>query len=113
MRHSKPPLEQVKERFGSKEKLVDAVAELTARGKDDVAELKNQLRGAANAKLLRLHERATLIQERWGSVEKLVDELLSKMNRTKDEDYRNSLLAKSSGRLLDLLRRVEKRRQAA
>lgn len=46
-------------------------------------------------------------------MEKLVDDLLAKMKRTEDEDYRNSLLTKSPGRLLDLLRRVDKARKAA
>jgi len=113
MRYKKSPMQTVRERFGSKEKLIDTVAGMLAQGKDGVAELKAQLQGAANSKLLRLHERTTVIEERWGSVDKLVDDLLAKMHRTKDEDYRNSLLTKTTGQLLDLLRQVEKRRQAA
>lgn len=106
MRWKKAPMDVVKERFGSKDKLIEAVAELVGRNKEQVAELKESLRGAANGKLLRLHGMMTEIKDRFGGVEKLVDEILGKQNRTKDQDYRKSLLGKSPGRLLDLFRRI-------
>ncbi|MDY0000074.1 MAG: hypothetical protein RBU30_02140 [Polyangia bacterium] len=106
MRWKKAPIEVVKERFGSKDKLIDAVAELVGGNKEQVGELKESLRGAANAKLLRLHGMMTEIKERFGGVEKLVDEILKKQNRAKDQDYRKSLLGRSPGRLLDLVRRI-------
>jgi GTP1/Obg family GTP-binding protein len=113
MRFKQPPLQTVKEQFGSKDKLIDTVAELVGADKDDIAELKESLRGTANAKLLRLHEQMTTIQERWGGVNELVEEILTQLKRTADEDYRESLLRKSPGRLLDLMSRLEKRSRAA
>lgn len=109
MRFKKAPIEVVKERFGSKDKLIDAVSELVGKNKEQIAELKETLRGAANSKLLRLHGMMTEIQERFGSVDKLVEEILGKQNRAKDQDYRKSLLAKPPGRLLDLFRRVSRK----
>jgi len=112
MRFSKTPLQTVKDQFGSKDKLIETVAGLLGKNKDEVSELKESLRGSANAKLLRLHGMMTEIQERWGGVDKLVEEILTKLNRTKDDDYRTSLLSRTPGRLLDLARRVEKRAKA-
>ena len=109
MRWKKAPMDVVKERFGSKDKLIEAVAELVGKNKEQVGELKDSLRGAANGKLLRLHGMMSEIKERFGSVDKLVDEILGKQNRAKDQDYRKSLLAKTPGRLLDLLRRVSRK----
>lgn len=109
MRWKKAPLSLMKERFGSKDKLIEAVAELMDKNKDGAAELTESLRGAANGKLLRLHAMMTEIKDRFGGHEKLVDEILGKMNRLKDTDYRKSLLGRSPGRLLDLLRRVSRK----
>ena len=109
MRWKKAPLDVVKERFGSKDKLIEAVADLVGKNKDEVAELKESLRGAANGKLLRLHDMMTEIKDKFGGVEKLVEEILGKLNRAKDQDYRKSLLTRSPGRLLDLFRRASKK----
>ncbi len=113
MRFRQPPMQIVKEQFGSKDKLIETVAELVGKDKDEISDLKESLRGSANAKLLRLHERMTEIQQRWGGVDELVEEILSRLKRTRDEEYRESLLRKSPGRLLDLMGRLEKRGRAA
>ena len=108
MRFNQTPLQTVKEQFGSKDKLIDAVAGMLGKNKDEASELKESLRGSANSKLLRLHERMTVIQDRWGSVDKLVEAILTKKKRLKDDDYRESLMTRTPGRLLDLMRRAEK-----
>lgn len=109
MRWKKAPMDVVKERFGSKDKLIEAVAGLVGKDKDEVTELKDSLRGAANSKLIRLHDMMTEIKDRFGGVDKLVEEILGKLNRAKDQDYRKSLLGKSPGRLLDIFRRVSRK----
>ena len=72
----KSPLAQVKDSFGSKEKLVDALVSLPEgvldRGEDKDA-WKQQLLTAANTKLLKLHTVGSQVSKRFGSKEKLVD----------------------------------------
>ncbi len=109
MRFSKPPLLTVKERFGSKEKLVDELVDLLDPPKKERDIVRERLRTAANSKLLRLHRTLSEIKERFGSKEKLVDEILSLTNQSGDEARRSKLLSYSPGRLLDLYRRYSKK----
>lgn len=102
------PLARVKERFGSKEKLAQAVADLFAQVKEEKEDLKDRLKTAANTQLLRLHEVATQVKERFGSKEKLVEHLLALQNRVKDAGYREKLASFSLPRLMDMVRRFEK-----
>jgi hypothetical protein len=80
----KSPLAQVKDSFGSKEKLVDALVSLPEgvldRGEDKDA-WKQQLLTAANTKLLKLHTVGSQVSKRFGSKEKLVDALLGLQKR--------------------------------
>ncbi len=105
------PLQKVKERFGSKEKLAQAVADLFAQVKEEKEDLKERLMTAANTQLLRLHEVATQVKERFGSKEKLVEHLLALQNRVKDSGYREKLSAFSLPQLMDLVRRFEKNKK--
>ncbi|MCS6913182.1 MAG: hypothetical protein RMK29_04850 [Myxococcales bacterium] len=115
----KPPLMRVKEQFGSKEKLVDALVAMPAkvlprRDGEDKDAFRARLLTAANSKLLRLYERAKIIQSRWGSKEQLVEAVLGLQNRIKDQGYRSKLSAWSLGRLHDrvtALERAQRRRQ--
>ena len=115
----KSPLAQVKDSFGSKEKLVDALVSLPEGVLDralDKAEWKQQLLTAANSKLLKLHNVGSEIAKRFGNKEKLVDALLKLQSRSKDQDFRTKLVSLPVGKLYDRFRSVErasKRAQAS
>lgn len=102
------PLQKVKERFGSKEKLAQAVLDLFKQVKEEKEDLQDRIKTAANTQLLRLHEVATQVRERFGSKEKLVEHLLSLQNRVKDAGYREKLASFSLPKLMDMVRRIEK-----
>ena len=114
----KSPLARVKEKFESKEKLVDALVGLPGkifdRGEDeDKDAFRTKLLAAANGKLLKLYERSQAIQSRFGSKEKLVEALLTLQNRGKDKDYRGKLGAWTIGRLYDRVTSLEKAQKRA
>jgi len=103
---SKSPLAVMKEKFGSKEKLVDRVAGLVTPLEGETKEdLKTRLKGASNSKLLKLLNTEEKVSELFGSKDKLVDDLL-KLRRPggkkPDADFRGSLAKKSKGELLTL-----------
>ncbi len=114
----KSPLATVKEKFGDKAKLVEAVKALTTeelwlgrtsadRGND------RGLEHVSNAKLLRLHAVFSEVKEKFGSRAKLIDEVLSAENRSKDAGYRKRLEAYPVPRLYDLFKSTKKRGAAA
>jgi hypothetical protein len=108
----KSPLILVKDQFGSKEKLVEALIALPEsvfdRGDDDKDAFRKRLLGAANAKLLRLHKTGKSVSERWGSKEKLVDAILDLRKRGKDQDFRTKLSTLPIGKLFDQVSALEK-----
>ncbi len=104
-----PPLQQVKDQHGGKEKLVDKLLGLVDRGEESKDDLRSRLLSASNAKLLRLFAVSTEMKEKFGSKEKLVDALLGLLNRVKDSDYREKLLTLSPTRLLDIYRSRQKK----
>lgn len=111
----KSPLVLVKDQFGSKEKLVDALIALPESvfdrgedGEDDKDAFRKRLLGAANSKLLRLHRTGKAVSERWGSKAKLVEAILDLRKRTKDQDYRTKLSTLPIGKLYDQVSSLEK-----
>jgi hypothetical protein len=111
----KSPLAKVKEQFGSKDKLVDALIALPAsvvergeEGEEDKDAFRKRLLGASNAKLLRLHTTGKSVSERFGSKGKLVDAILNLHKRGKDQDYRNKLSTLPLGKLFDQVSALEK-----
>jgi len=108
------PLNTVKDRFESKEKLVAAVEKLMT---DDlwVPRLSSDRGGnkgvsqISNAKLLRLHDALTAAKEQFGTRAKLIDAILELENRSKDAGYRTRLEAYPVPRLLDLHRSSQRR----
>jgi hypothetical protein len=104
----KAPLQQVKDRFGGKEKLVEEILGLLERGeKSSKNELKTTLRTQSNSKLLTLHKRETRMRE-LGGREKVAESVLqARMGKEKkeDRDYRKHIENFSTGQLLNLAKR--------
>ena len=96
------PLARMKEGFGDKSKLVEAVEKLTGDGLW-VARINKEkgLAHVSNAKLLRLHSTFTEVKEKFGSREKLVDAILELENRTRDPGLKQKLSTWPVPRLFD------------
>jgi hypothetical protein len=103
------PLARVKEEFGGKDKLVDKIVGLLGVGAEESKDdLRKRLLGAANKKLIRLHQIAAAVKEH-GSHDKLVTATAAGLGRSKDKDYVEKLGTFSNGRLLDVLAAADKR----
>jgi hypothetical protein len=113
----KSPLAIVKDKFGDKTKLVEAVKALAveelwlARTNADRGHDRG-LEHVSNAKLLRLHAILSEVKEKFGTRAKLIDELLTTENRSKDGDWRKRLEAYPVPRLYDLFKSSKKRAAA-
>jgi hypothetical protein len=110
---SKTPLTLVKEKFGDKAKLVDALEKLT--GEELWVARTNKDKGLAhvsNAKLLRLHATFVLVKEKFGTREKLIAALLEVEKRSKDTGLRQKLSEWPVPRLFDAYKSAVKRTTA-
>ncbi len=107
----KSPLQLVKDRFGSKDKLVDELLALLKRPSETTKEqFKKLLRAQSNRKLMGLLAREKGIQEKFGGRDKLVDALVeARMGKDHkvDKGYRAHLERMTNGRLFDLARRLK------
>jgi hypothetical protein len=103
------PLAQVKDRFGSKDKLVEAVKDLATDELwiDRVDEDKG-LERVSNKKLLHLHGVLSEVKEQFGTRTKLIDAICDAEDR-KDDGYRDRLGRWSTPRLYDWYRAAKKR----
>ncbi len=107
------PLARVKDKFGGKDKLVDTIVGLLgSTGDEPKDELRKRLLGAANRKLIRLHDVATSLKK-YGGHDKLADAAAAGLGRAKDKDYVAKLSTYSAGRLLDMVRVAEAHGAAA
>jgi hypothetical protein len=107
------PLAVVKEKFGEKAKLVEALEKLT--GEALWVSRTNQDKGLAhvsNAKLLRLYATFTTVKEKFGTREKLIDAILEIEKRSKDAGLRQKLLEWPVPRLFDAYKSASKRHAA-
>ena len=100
----KTPLQQVKDLFGGKEKLVDKLIGMLDRADESKDEFRDRLLAIPNSKLLRLHEITAEIKEKFGTKEKMVDAILDLMKRAKDNDYREKLQSFTPNKLMDMYR---------
>jgi hypothetical protein len=107
------PLSRVKEKFGGKDKLVDQIVGLLgSTGDEPKDELRKRLLGAANRKLIRLHDVASGLKQHGGH-DKLADAAAAGLGRAKDKDYVQKLTTYSAGRLLDMVRVAERHKSGA
>ncbi|MGO9836555.1 MAG: hypothetical protein ACLP1X_20345 [Polyangiaceae bacterium] len=104
----------MKEKFGDKAKLVEALEKLT--GEDLWVARTNKDKGLAhvsNAKLLRLHATFAEVKEKFGTREKLIGGLLELEKRSKDVGLRQKLSEWPVPRLFDAYKSALKRSTAA
>lgn len=97
------PLNQVKERFENKAKLLAALEKLTTKELwlDRVSQAK-ALKNVANTKLLKLHDTLQMVKKDFGSRAKLIEAVLKLENRGKDAGYKSKLEGYATPRLVDL-----------
>ena len=95
------PLQQVKQQFGGREKLVDAIIPLLESKDDDT---RARLMGSPNRKLLRIHALAIELKERFGSRKNLTDKIigLKYPNGSPDDGYVKRVEEATHKRLLDM-----------
>lgn len=110
----KSPVTVVKERFESKEKLVQAVQKLATADLwlDRVSGAKG-LGKVSNHKLLRLHDVLTDAKQRFGSRDKLISAILELTKRTKDAGYGAKIKKYALPQLLDLHQSIERQGKRA
>jgi hypothetical protein len=114
----KSPLAIVKEKFGDKAKLVEAVKALAtedlwlARTAGDRQQGDRDLANVSNAKLLRLHGVLSEVKTKFGTRKNLIDELLATEKRSRDAGLRKRLEAYPVPRLYDLFQSAKKRAKA-
>ncbi len=110
----KTPLQQVKERFETKEKLVEAVEQLATDELwiDRFNEVKG-LMSVSNQKLLRLHDVLTEVKKEFGTRDKLIAQILELENRVQDAGLKGRYAKYPTPRLLDVYKAVAKRARVA
>jgi hypothetical protein len=116
----KSPLAIVKEKFGDKTKLVEAVKAFATEelwlGRTSADNGGGEGRGlqhVSNAKLVRLHTVFTEVKEKFGTRAKLIEEILTAQKRSKDGDLKKKLETYPVPRLFDLYKSVSKAAKAA
>ena len=106
----KTPLQEVKERFGSKENLVKELKKMFDKGDlfENRLNLDKGLSMISNAKLLKLHKVAEEVRERFTTRANLVEDLLKTMNRVKDTGLRERFEKWGLPRLWDYYQNLSK-----
>ena len=115
---AKAPLATVKDKFGDKAKLIEAVKAFTT---DDLWVARTNtdrgLERVSNAKLLKLHTTFSTVKEKFGTRAKLIEAILTEEKRAKDEGYKTRLSAYPVPRLYDqytsLIKRNKVKKPAA
>ncbi len=99
------PLQQVKQRFGSKSQLVESLLPLLETKE---AAVKSALMGTTNAKLLRIHASATEVRERFGSRKGLIERITATRypQGKADDGFERKVQEATLKQLLELHRQV-------
>ena len=91
----KTPLQQTRERFGSKDKLVEQIMGLVQRPSNMTKDqLKKKLRAQSNKKLVILLGREQMLKDRFGGRDKLIKALIESRagaKKSEDKGYRQRL----------------------
>lgn len=96
------PLQIVKEKFGSKDKLVDTlVGMLEPAEGESKEEFTERLKRVANAKLLHLHGVSEKVKE-LGGKDKIVAKIAELKGHAKDKDFVTKLSEQSASSLVDM-----------
>lgn len=106
----KTPLQEVKEKFGSKDNLVKELKKMFDKG-DLFEDRLNPDKGItmiSNAKLLKLHQVAEEVKERFNTRANLVDDLLKTLGRVKDTGLKDRFEKWGLPRLWDYYQSVSK-----
>lgn len=108
----KTPLQEVKERFGSKEDLVKELKKIFDKGDlfENRLNLDKGISTISNTKLLKLHKVAEEVKERFSTRANLVEDLLKILGRVKDEGLKSKFEKWSLPRLWDHYQSVAKKR---
>ncbi|MEO7095749.1 MAG: hypothetical protein ABI175_20995 [Polyangiales bacterium] len=104
------PGKTVKDRFGDKKKLVDALKPFL--GEDLWVGRENKDKGLgriSNAKLVRLFDTFSAVQSKWGTRAKLIDAILDAEGRGKDAGYKARIETWPVPRLYDKYKSASKK----
>ena len=111
---AKSPITIVKDKFGDKAKLVEAVKAFTT---DDLwlarTNTEKGLEHVSNSKLLRLHATFTTVKAKFGTRAKLIEAILEAEKRVKDDGYKARLGGFPVPRLYDQFLSATKRNKKA
>jgi hypothetical protein len=108
VRMKKSPQQIVKERFGEKSKLIEAVVGLVEAQEGESADAhKRRLRNVSNAKLLHLLVIAERVKE-LGGRDAIVKKILEIKGQPKDHEYGDRLRRMTLGRIVDMLASLQR-----
>ena len=102
------PLQEVRERFGSRAALIDAIVSLLDVTDEDT---RSRLQGTTNRKLLRIHATAQEVRDRFGGRKALMEEILRIRypHGKPDDGFLRRLEEASPKRLLEMHRQESAR----
>lgn len=105
----KTPQQIVKDTYGDKGKLIEAVVGLVeAEGEETPEQHKRRLRNVSNAKLLHLIALGQRVKE-LGGRDAIVKQILELKRQPKDHEYADHLKKLALGRIVDLLQSLQRR----